>query len=112
VNFIDPLNHIIDDQFLDDLVLAYLIDSTKRGEIFTMYYLRSKGYYVTREQLRESILRIDSDGRYNRRPGPTIARVVYSAPGPGFLFHTDGTPLESQSPLELFMHIFLIFTNI
>ena len=86
----DPLIRLEDPQQIDDLVYNYLKDTNLRGERFTMFHIQSLGYNITRQQLRESIYRIDSEGRFARRPGARTPRGVYNVLGSGHLYHTDG----------------------
>ena len=93
-DFEDPLvwitDSVEDNEILDRFVYQYLSENGHRGERYTMIYIQTKGYYVTRQLLRNSIWRVDPIGRFNRRPGARISRVVYSVAGPGHLAHMDG----------------------
>jgi len=94
INFVDPIVIIPDtiagDELVDSLVSTYLQDTGRRGEVFTRFYIQTLGYYISRERLREAIWRVDPYGRFNRRPGRRIARVVYNVEGPLHLVHIDG----------------------
>lgn len=54
-----------------------------------MGLLVSRSIYVTREQLRSSISRVDAAGRESRKR-KAIQRRVYWVPGPHALHHIDG----------------------
>lgn len=86
--FRDPLQ-TVNDQTLDELVHQYLIDNINRGEQMTAGFLLSKQVNVTRKRLRESIWRVDPDGREARRR-KSIKRVVYNVTKPHRLWHIDG----------------------
>ena len=94
-HFIDPIMTISDTEegnnYLDFLILSYLRDTGRRGEVFTRFYIQTLGFYVPRNRLRDAIWRVDPYGRFQRRPGPRIQRVNYNVDGPMHLVHIDGT---------------------
>eukprot|EP01036_Dinobryon_divergens_P036548 gene36548-47615_t len=61
VNFIEP-NDLIDNEQLDHLVEKETVGQPRRGEISIGAHLFSTGFKVPRQQLRESIHRVDPDG--------------------------------------------------
>jgi len=97
VHFVDPIVKIPDtvsgNELIDSLVSSYLQDTGRRGEVFTKFYIQTLGYYIPRRRLRDAIWRVDPAGRYDRRPGPRIPRVVYDVEGPMHLVHIDGSSI-------------------
>ena len=79
---------ISDAQFnaLDDIILRH----PGAGEIMINGHLRSRDVLVPRKRLRESLMRVDSDGRRQRRL-VAINRRTYSCPSPNYVWHMDGT---------------------
>ena len=51
---------------LDGTLRQYLHENPGHSEAVTMTYLKSKGWYVKRQALRNSILRVDPNGRKRR----------------------------------------------
>lgn len=87
-NYIDPLDKL-ENNVLDNIIRDYIVNNPNRGEIMTWGYLLSEGFRVTREQLRDSIYRVDPENRERRRKG-AIVRRVYNVHGPHHLWHLDG----------------------
>ena len=63
VNYIDPLERI-NDAMLDCVVEDFLDGHVNRGSRFVSGFLRSEGLLVTREQLRQSTVRVNPEGRH------------------------------------------------
>ena len=82
----NPLANIADEQ-LDEFVEANR--QTHRGERYTWGMIRAAGFTVPRRRLRESIFRVDPEGRELRRQRE-IKRRDYFVPGPHHLWHIDG----------------------
>jgi Helix-turn-helix domain of resolvase len=88
-DFVDTLVSV-SNEVVDEAVLEYLKGRiTGRGEVLLKGHLRSKGWYVPRQQLRDSITRIDPIGKAERKRKP-IRRRVYKVDGPHHLWHIDG----------------------
>jgi len=84
--FIDPL------QELNDHELDVYITKNKgknRGEVYMRGMLSGEGFNVSRARLRESIQRVDADGRQLRKQ-KAIKRREYVVPGPHHMWHMDG----------------------
>jgi hypothetical protein len=64
-------------------------DHPERGEVMVNGCLRAAGLRVPRQRLRDSLNRVDEEGRKRRTHG-TVRRRVYSVPGPHHLWHMDG----------------------
>eukprot|EP01035_Chromulina_nebulosa_P028246 gene28246-37264_t len=88
VNFIEP-NDLIDNEQLDHLVEKETVGQPRRGEISIGAHLFSTGFKVPRQQLRESIHRVDPDGVIERSRKP-IKRKIYVSDGPHHCWHIDG----------------------
>ena len=75
---------------LDDHVKNIVLLHPNRGEKITMGYLNSSnGIFVRRQQLRDSILRVDPEGRLDRR-SIKHKRGVYHSEGLNHTWHCDG----------------------
>lgn len=85
----DELYDDLQDDDLDELVKSYMKDHPRRGEVMVTSCLRADGWRVPRQRLRDSLNRVDSEGRQERK-SKTVKRRVYSVPGPHHLWHLDG----------------------
>lgn len=66
-----------------------MILNRDRGEIFCKGFLQSEfGIFVKWKRFRESILRVDPNGPW-QRSFPRINRGVYVSPGPNYTWHLD-----------------------
>src|ERR1051325_5196248 len=83
---IQPYLNISDDE-LDTLIKQIKHDNPFYGEIMLAGALKSKNIVVPRNQLRESIRRIDPFGSITRN---VITRRQYRVAGPNALWHIDG----------------------
>jgi hypothetical protein len=88
VAFEDPKQKIPDDQ-VDNLVNNYSQGQPRRGEVTIAAHVATTGFYVPRQQLRESIHRVDPEGVEERSRKP-IKRKVYYSNGPHHDWHMDG----------------------
>jgi len=88
-NYTDPRIDDLSDAALDELVHNFVVDNPARGEVLTHGYLRSLNVLVTRDRLRDSIIRVDPAGRAERR-SVQARRVEYNVAGPHHLWHVDG----------------------
>lgn len=77
------------DAELDTIVRHYQESNPNCGQTLLTGYLRSKGVFVQRRRIRESVCRIDPL-RQRVRWNPAIARRVYQVPGANSLWHIDG----------------------
>ena len=66
------------------------IGQPRRGEISIGGHLLSAAYKVPRQQLRESILRVDPDEGVIERSRKPIKRKIYVSDGPHYCWHIDG----------------------
>jgi hypothetical protein len=76
---------------LDGMILELTSLFPNRGEKMLLGYMRSRNICVTREDLRNSITRMEVDfngAEYRSRR--RIKRRVYKVEGPGHLWHADG----------------------
>ena len=73
---------------LDSIVRDELSAFPRTGETNLIGGLRSRGIYVQRWRVRQSIVRVDPINRANRW-GERIVRRPYSVPHPNFLWHMD-----------------------
>ena len=86
----DPQKVTCDDDSLDAILREYLLLHSNRGEKLTMGYLNgARSIFVTRKRLRDSINRIDEEGRIERRSIKHI-RGTYDNAGPNDTWHCDG----------------------
>ena len=88
VNFIEH-NLRIENEQLDELVGKETVGQPRRGEISIGAHLFGSGFKVPRQQLRESIHRVDPAGVLERSRKP-IKRKVYISDGPHHCWHIDG----------------------
>eukprot|EP01036_Dinobryon_divergens_P023715 gene23715-32095_t len=88
VGFEDPKQKIPNDQ-VDNLVTNYSQGQPRRGEVTIAAHVATTGFYVPRQQLRDSIHRVDPDGVEERSRKP-IKRKVYYSNGPHHDWHMDG----------------------
>ena len=88
VGFADPKQKITNDQ-VDNLVNNYSQGQPRRGEVTIAAHVATTGFYVPRQQLRESIHRVDPEGVEERSRKP-IKRKVYYSNGPHHDWHMDG----------------------
>jgi hypothetical protein len=79
----------LSDDELDHLLIPFVQENPTHGEILTWGYLDSIGVYCTRDDLRDSLNRIDRELRASRRSKCCIRRV-YNVQGPCSLYHVDG----------------------
>ena len=79
----------LSDATLDAIVHSIKCDHPNHGEVMLQGYLRSVGIKVRRQDLRDSIHRVDNDSTQQRR-SYTIQRRVYSADHPNSVWHIDG----------------------
>ena len=86
--FEDPKQKIPNDQ-VDNLVNNYSQGQPRRGEVTIAAHVATTGFYVPRQQLRESIHRVDPEGVEERSRKP-IKRKVYYSNGPHHDWHMDG----------------------
>ena len=77
------------DHDLDDLVSSIKTDFPTAGEIIMAGILRSRGVYIQRGRLRDSIHRTDPVNTALRWH-QLVRRRPYSVPGPNALWHIDG----------------------
>ena len=90
-NYSDPFTKtIISDDELDVEVFQLQFLHYNRGEVFMQSLLEKKGIIITRERMRRSLVRVDPEGRKQRRMR-TVPRVEYNVTGPHQLWHMDGT---------------------
>ena len=81
---------MISDVQLDNLVERFMSDhGTLVGYSLVFRHLRSLGLRVQRDQIRESIARVDP-GNSRIRWAIVISRTAYSVAGPNSLWHIDG----------------------
>ncbi|XP_064638875.1 uncharacterized protein LOC135494625 [Lineus longissimus] len=74
---------------LDEIVTAIMKVTTVCGETLMMGALRSRGYKIQRQRVRDSLARVDPVGRALRRRC-VIYRRHYSVPHPNYIWHIDG----------------------
>lgn len=87
--FVDPLARIDDAGQLDQIVHNFAVGNARRGQRMTIGHLRHLQFRVPRQQVRDSIDRVDHDGKEQRKI-KRIVRRVYTVPGPLHLYHCDG----------------------
>ena len=88
VGFEEPKQKIPDAQ-VDTLVANYCQGQQRRGEDTIAAHVATSGFYVPRQQLRDSIHRVDPEGVEARSRKP-IKRKVYYSNGPHHDWHMDG----------------------
>jgi len=97
----DPQCTVISDAELDCLISYYCANHIQRGECSMASYLKDDNIFVTRQRLRDSIMRVDANGR-NERRNNTVHRRVYNVEGPHHLWHMDGN--HKLIPFNLVIH--------
>lgn len=85
----------LSDEELDALVISLRVHYRRAGISMLTGMLQQLGHRVSRNRLRNSLLRVDPIQRTFQRI--TIRRRVYSVPGPNALWHHDGQ--HGQIPL-------------
>ena len=88
VEFKEPKQKLPNTQ-LDTVVAKYSQGQPRRGEVSIAAHIATSGYYVPRQQLRDSIHRVDPEGVEERSRKP-IKRKVYYSNGPHHDWHIDG----------------------
>ena len=84
VNFDD-----ISDNDLDDIVGRFVAALPSAGQKTIEGHLRSEGYRIQRQRIRESLLRVDPWG-VHQRCRRVLHRHKYKVAGPNSLWHIDG----------------------
>ncbi|KAK6475949.1 hypothetical protein HHUSO_G23946 [Huso huso] len=84
-----PTFSTLSDEQLDAAVCERKIHHPHVGEVMLNGHLRSRGIFIQRNRLRQSLKRVDSHGIEARR-SRTIQRRLYSVPCPNYLWHIDG----------------------
>ena len=79
----------LSDATLDEIVQSIKCDHPNDGEVMMQGHLRRVGVKVKRQDLRDSIHRVDHEHTQQRR-SCTIQRRVYSTEHPNFVWHIDG----------------------
>ena len=79
----------ISDNELDTIIRNFQESNPNCGQALLSGHLCSRGIYVQRRRIRESVCRIDPL-RERIRWSPAIARRVYRVPGANSLWHIDG----------------------
>ncbi|PIK52823.1 hypothetical protein BSL78_10256 [Apostichopus japonicus] len=79
----------LEDTQLDDAVLAVLQQNAMYGEKMVSGALESKGIFMSRERIRQSIRRVDPEG-VEKRKKSALSRREYRVAGPNALWHIDG----------------------
>ena len=80
----------VDDAHLDSVVAPFSAEHPNTGEVMLQGYMLSEGYKVTWTQLRNSILRVDAEGRERRRTKiKPIPRRDYDVVTPNELWYAD-----------------------
>ena len=85
----DELYDDLEDEELDERVASYMKDHPRRGEVMVNGCLRADELRVPRQRLRDSLNRVDPEGRQERK-SKTVKRREYNVPGPHHLWHLDG----------------------
>ena len=75
VGFEDPKQKIPNDQ-VDNLVTNYSQGQPRRGEVTIAAHVATTGFYVPRQQLRDSIHRVDPEGVEERSRKPIKRKVM------------------------------------
>ena len=90
-NYDEEYERTISDDDLDEIISEYKANNFNRGEIMTLAYIKGNLNLlsVTRQQVRDSLQRIDADGIEHRKR-KRVKRVVYNVHGPHYLWHIDG----------------------
>ena len=85
-NYDEEYERTISDDDLDEIISEYKANNFNRGEIMTLAYIKGNLNLlsVTRQQVRDSLQRIDADGIEHRKR-KRVKRVVYNVHGPHYL---------------------------
>lgn len=91
INYDDEYDELVqlDDGELDSIIRNFVADQPERGEKSCAGLLLSSGYKVTRQQLRDSIARVDEEGK-KKRSQRKRKRIAYNIHYPHHLWHHDG----------------------
>jgi hypothetical protein len=89
VDFQDPMNSLISDSDLDELVKSSIDGYAARGEKMVDSCLAEADCRVSRKRLRASMKRVDAAGIQSRK-AKAIRRRQYNVQGPHHLWHVDG----------------------
>lgn len=103
MSFTGPLSTLTNDE-LDILIQRLREHYGRAGVTMIDGMLRSLGYRLPRECIRESLMRIDPVRRVFQQI--QIRRRVYSVPGPNALWHHDG---QHGMPIDFLTVLHLIF---
>ena len=87
-DFVDPQQRITDGA-LDELISTHIEGQPRRGEITLRAHISVQGFNASRQQVRDSMHRVDPEGVLERSR-KLIKRRVYSVPGPYYLWYMDG----------------------
>ena len=79
----------ITDNDLDEITLAYVKQFPNAGQKSFTAFLLQQGMHVSRQKVRDSLLRVDPDGVMGRFK-KAIKRRSYHVPGPNGVWHRDG----------------------
>ncbi|KAJ7128852.1 hypothetical protein C8R46DRAFT_926116 [Mycena filopes] len=91
-SYTGPLSTISDDD-LDDLLIRLRRHYRRAGITMFNGMLRRLGHHVSRERIRQVLIRVDPVQRVFQRI--TIRRRTYHVPGPNSLWHHDGQHASS-----------------
>lgn len=89
VNFVDPGHRLTPEQ-LDYVLQTFTNGNSARGERLAIGYVRSLGILNSRQDIRDSLQRVDPVGKELRQMRLVAQRRVYSVEGPNHLWHCDG----------------------
>ena len=84
---LDDPSELLRDEELQGILRQMRQEYPQFGETMAMGHLRSLGYYVSRERLRNAVRVTDPINRALRWRGFLTARRPYSVPGPNALWH-------------------------
>ena len=87
-SFVEPQERI-SDIALDELISTHIEGQPRRGEITLRAHVCVQGFNASRQQVRDSMHRVDPEGVLERSRKP-IKRRVYNVAGPHHLWHMDG----------------------
>lgn len=88
-NFEDP-RRVLNEVELDNMMRQFVDDNPAKGERLALGYARSRGVTNVRQDIRDSLHRIDPAGVELRKIKPVAVRRVYNVQGPNHLWHVDG----------------------
>ncbi|KAJ7186391.1 hypothetical protein C8R46DRAFT_1157838 [Mycena filopes] len=100
-SYTGPLSTISDDD-LDDLLIRLRRHYRRAGITMFNGMLRRLGHHVSRERIRQALIRVDPVQRVFQRI--TIRRRTYHVPGPNSLWHHDGQHGLPSSELNTSVH--------